>query len=65
MYDYSCLFHYGDARIGSSGLVYFQTTDQFESWFKNSEQIRWAVLVKNDTGEVTSTLNRPISKYGS
>lgn len=65
MFEYSCVFHYGDTLVGSSGLVYFRSIDQFEGWFKTSRQIRWAVLVLNDTGAVISTLSRPAPKYGA
>ena len=64
MFDYSCLFRYGDSYVGSSGLVYFQTIDQFQAWFRNSTQVRWAILAKTETGEVVSTLSRPAAKFG-
>lgn len=63
MFEYSCLFHYGDSNVGSSGLVYFQTTEEFEGWFRNSAQIRWAILVKSESGEVVATLSRPALKF--
>ncbi len=58
MFDYSCLFRYGDIHIGSSGLVYFHTIQDFEAWFKTSSQIRWAILARSDTGEVVSRQER-------
>jgi hypothetical protein len=64
MFEYSCLFRYGDSHVGSSGLVYFQTRDQFDGWFKNSPLIRWAILVTSESGEVVSTLNRPAPRAG-
>ena len=64
MFQYSCIFHYGDKNVGSSGLVYFQTQEEFEGWFKNSLQIRWAILVRSDSGEVIATLSRPAPKFG-
>ena len=64
MFEYSCLFRYGDNHVGSSGLVYFQTTEQFDGWFRNSPLIRWAILVASETGEVVSRLSRPAPKFG-
>jgi hypothetical protein len=48
MFDYSCLFRYGDNHVGG--------------WFKTSSQIRWAILAKSETGEVVSRLERPTPK---
>jgi hypothetical protein len=62
MFDYSCLFRYGDNHVGSSGVVYFHTIQDFEGWFKTSSQIRWAILAKSETGEVVSRLERPTPK---
>mgnify|MGYP001205334092 CR=1 FL=1 len=62
MFDYSCLFRYGDTHIGSSGLVYFHTVQDFEAWFKTSSQIRWAILARSESGEVVSRLERPAPK---
>jgi hypothetical protein len=64
MFDYSCLFRYGDNHIGSSGLVYFHSIEDFEAWFKTSSQIRWAILANSETGVVAATLSRPAPKYG-
>jgi hypothetical protein len=64
MFDYSCLFRYGDNHIGSSGLVYFHTVDEFDAWFRTSNQIRWAILAMTETGEVISSLSRPAVKFG-
>ncbi len=60
MYEFSCLFHYGDNQIGSSGLIYFASPEKFADWFEHSHQIRWAVLVENQTGKVVSSRNRPV-----
>ena len=62
MFEYSCLFRYGDTHVGSSGLVYFHTIQDFEGWFKTSSQIRWAILASSNTGEVVSRLERPTPK---
>ena len=63
MDELSCLFHYGDNQIGSSGMIYFASSEKFDDWFQNSHQIRWAVLVENQTGTVVSTHNRPAVQY--
>lgn len=64
MFEYSCLFRYGDNYVGSSGLMYFQTLESFEGWFQNNSQIRWAILVLSETGEITSKLSRPAPRFG-
>jgi hypothetical protein len=64
MFEYSCLFRYGDNYIGSSGLMYFQKIDHFDGWFHGNSQIRWAILVESETGEIISTLSRPAAKFG-
>ena len=64
MFDYSCLFRYGDNHVGSSGLIYFQTIEHFEGWFNSNTQIRWAILVVTETGKVISTRSRPAPKFG-
>ena len=64
MFVYSCLFRFGDNHVGSSGLTYFQNKENFEGWFNSNTQIRWAVLVLTETGEIVSTLSRPAPKYG-
>jgi hypothetical protein len=64
MYGYSCLFRYGDNHVGSSGLIYFDSVEKFEEWFKSSLQIRWAALANSETGAIVSTLSRPTPKYG-
>ncbi len=64
MFGYSCIFRYGDNHIGSSGLTYFQTVESFEGWFNSNTQVRWAILVSTEEGQVVSTLNRPAPRYG-
>ena len=65
MYEFSCLFHYGDTVIGSSGLIYFASIDKFDNWFQNSKQIQWAILVKNENGSVVTSRNRPATDLPS
>jgi len=44
--------------------VYFHTVDEFDAWFRTSNQIRWAILAMTETGEVISSLSRPAVKFG-
>ena len=65
MYEYSCLFRYGDSVVGSSGLIYFASIDKFNDWFQNTHQVQWAVLVKNESGSVVTSRNRTAAELSN